>query len=343
MSNTTQSSRTTQTEDAYIERAENLLNLFSKENNKASLSDNDYVELAEWLIQRKPNISRATWRYYKSSIIYYLESQIKHSEASNMLKKAGNEGCKDKDVIPLAFKQTSARKKKSITEREETMIIDHLKRLGNKSFWALPTLAFFKATILTGLRPDEWTSVQYIEDEKHAPETMKNTLPILKVKNAKSTNGRSHGEYRHLGLGDLGERELTYIKIQIQYTNIALNKRWMTPTGQAETFAEYYKSIQSCIYRTTRTLFPIAKKRPTIYSCRHQFIADLKHAKYTLEAIAALVGHATDETASEHYGKRRFGRKRSGLPTPNPEEVLKIKQLYQGRIAHDEQPNLRPE
>ena len=78
-------------------------------------------------------------------------------------------------------------------------------------------------------------------------------------------------------------------------------------------------------------LFP-KKTKITLYSCRHQCIADLKHNGYQLSEIAAIVGHGNDATATEHYGKKRYGRKRGGLPQPNPNDVAKIKQVLAVKV-----------
>lgn len=53
--------------------------------------------------------------------------------------------------------------------------------------WAL---ALIKAGIAFGLRPVEWVQAQFITDNQERL--------ILKVRNAKHDNQRSHGEYRHL-------------------------------------------------------------------------------------------------------------------------------------------------
>jgi hypothetical protein len=51
------------------------------------------------------------------------------------------------------------------------------------------------------------------------------------------------------------------------------------------------------------------REKITLYSARHQFIADAKASGLTLYEIAALVGHASIRTASEHYGKKKVGRR----------------------------------
>lgn len=315
------------TKAAYLDRAKALLDRFKKEKPGDNGSPKEFVD---WVVLLKPEISRSTWRQYKASVVWYLELK-KEIELADDLKAIGNDGCKDVKQVPIEKRNTSSRKKKSVTEREEELIVQHLTETSKESFWAKPTLAFFKAIMATGLRPEEWQHSGLLTEssEQHNFES----YPVLKVRNAKQTNGRSHGEFRHLHLDELEETDLLYIRIALQYANPRSPQGWITPNGKAESWHEYYKYLRAHLYRVTSKLFPTAGRRVTIYSCRHQFIANLKKAKYGKDEVAALVGHGTDETATVHYGRAKFGRTRKGLPKPNLEEVGKIKQVYQGRPA----------
>lgn len=58
----------------------------------------------------------------------------------------------------------------------------------------------------------------------------------------------------------------------------------------------------------------------TLYTARHQFSANAKSSDgLTRTEIAALMGHASIYTAGEHYGKRRSGRGRLGVPRSEAE------------------------
>jgi len=314
-----------ETKAAYLDRAKSLLERYEKSVATNSYQQRDFVK---WVVDLKPEISRSTWRQYKASIVWYLELK-KEVDLTNYLKEVSNDGCKDYKNLSIANRKTSAKKKKSITEREEECITNYLQDSTNESFWSKPTLAFFKAILATGLRPDEWqSSVLITESSEHS--TLLD-LPVLKVKNSKATNGRSHGEFRFLHLGDIDDSDLLYVRIALQYANPHSQKGWMTQEGKAESWYEYYKYIRSRLYRVTSKLFPVAVRRVTIYSCRHQFIANLKKAKYSREEIAAMVGHGTDETATTHYGRTKYGRTRKGLPKPNMEDVSRVRLVFQGR------------
>lgn len=290
----------------------------------------DSTKVIEWLTQMKPQIDSSTWRYYKASLACYFD-KTNQRDAATILREIQSDGCKSKLNKKNKDKKTSSNKKKSVTEREEALITEHLELTGEESFWSRPVLAFFKAALATGLRPIEWQSSQLIDAG--------DGTQILKVKNAKATNDRSHGEYRHLHLSDISAEDMLYIRINLQYTSPVHG--WKSPNEKLSSFNEYYKYIRAHMYRTTKKLFPCAAKRVSIYSCRHQLIANLKKAAYTLAEIAAIVGHGTDETASVHYGRAKYGRSRKGLPKPDPQEVLRVRAVYEGRPQPKNAPGIK--
>ena len=324
-------SKSDETKVAYLDRAKSLLDRFQKTAGDTS----DINSFVEWAIALKPEISASTWRQYKASLVWFLQHR-NQIELSEKLFAEGNNGCKDIKKDPITDRRTSARKKKSITENEEDSIANHLQRTAKESYWARPTLAFFKATLITGLRPEEWQSAFLITDP--IDEYSSEDLPLLKVKNAKATNGRAHGEYRHLHLSEMSDKDLLFIRLALQYANPRTPNGWLSPEGKEKTWHDYYKRIRGHLYRTVKKLFPSATRKVAIYSCRHQFIANLKKAKFKREEIAALVGHATDDTASVHYGRAKFGRSRGGLPKPNMGEVAKVRLIFQGRPTQTQGP-----
>ena len=73
-------------------------------------------------------------------------------------------------------------------------------------------------------------------------------------------------------------------------------------------------SLQSKLYRICNEFYKnkklglveeieVNKANATIYSTRHQAVANRKKAKWKLDEIAAWFGHASIETASRHYGR----------------------------------------
>jgi hypothetical protein len=63
------------------------------------------------------------------------------------------------------------------------------------------------------------------------------------------------------------------------------------------------------------------KQTIALYSARHQFVADAKYSGLSKEAIAALMGHGSIETAGLHYGRGTAGR--SGFHVTADEQDIK--------------------
>lgn len=321
---TEESTRTADTCSAYLKRTQQLFNRYEKDT-KTLHKDASLIGFIDWIVDQKSSVLSSTWKQYKASVVYFLETRGENELASKLLE-VNSIGCLtsiNKKNNPL---RTSAKKKKFITENEENKIVAYLQN-DELSFWAKPTLAFFKAILATGLRPSEFQAAELIEDEDCTHSTTLN-YPILKIKNAKSTNGRSHGEYRHLGLENLPKKDLIYLKIALNYANADSETGHISPAGKEENWSKYYKKLRGNLSRVINNTFNLNKKRITFYSCRHQFIADLKASGYSLTQIAALTGHATDETASAHYGRRKYGAKKPFLPLPAASEVAKVVEIY---------------
>lgn len=321
--------KTTQTKAAYSKRAVSIISRFGKLHN---LGEDDLInpdDFINWLIEQRAKLKSASWRQYKAALVYYLE-EAEQEELAQAILELENKPTEKK---ASKLRRTSSNKKKSVSEFDESRITDSLlEQIKNGSFWAKPTLAFFKAILATGLRPFELSTCKLVLAPKDIDAPEFPHYPVLVVKNAKHTNNRAHGEFRHLYLHDLLEESINYLRLAIQYANPSTNEGWTTPSGnKANDWEHYYQNIRQCLYRTVRlSTNTTTRKGPfvTIYSARHQFIANLKLAGYKLEEIAALVGHATDDTATFHYGRKTSGRSGSGLPQPDTEEVAKIRQVY---------------
>lgn len=311
--------RSPETEKQYTKKAISLIKRFNKENNP-NRNPNDELFL-NWLESIKKVYKPAAWRFYRASLAFYAEKKGK-LELSAKIKKIEqislsiNEEPNDEKFHKS---KTSSDKSKNISQKEQEQLQEYLISKLQKSFWAPRTLIYFRAGLITGLRPIEWEHaelINYFDIEK------RKSVPTLKVKNAKNTNQRAHGEFRHLFLDLLSEKDLQIIKTQV--INI---KHLRGPNGK-KTFEQYRKAISQCIYNARKDLWPKRKKNISIYTTRHQFAANLKAAGYSREEVAALMGHATDLTATKHYGKKRSGRKAGGLARANPEEVKRIRNTY---------------
>lgn len=300
------STRAEQTKIDYLKKSQQLLNRAKKEMNIPLSEELDVRQFVVWLAELKPTITTRTWRFYKSSVVYYLENYEDEKaaiEAMEYLKKIKSEGALTKT------ERTSSLKLKKITYDDWFKLDTYLKAHNNK--WNEALRAWLRASVITGLRPIEW---------KNAIFTLFEGEPALKILNAKATNGRGNGEFRTLILKDVANEDLKIIKNHLN------NTRKFTGMDEYEYF---YRACAIALYKACRKCWPKRKRHITLYSTRHQFSANAKSSGFSRLEIAAMMGHAVDITASIHYGKKIAGNE-SITVSPVIQEVATVRNIESG-------------
>lgn len=250
----------------------------------------------------------ATVRQYRSSLKFFTEREFNNQKVDINYRKRifeilDNIKSGDKKELPH---KTSSAKQKHLKEDKLLLIIEQLKK--SKSKWSRMTIVWLRSAVLTGLRPCEWRKTIYDEEKD-----------CLNVSNAKVTNQRSHGEFRTIYLTHLETKNKQNIITHISITKYHIDN------GIIE---KYYRGCSALLRKISNELFPKAKRHITLYSARHQYSANLKASGLKSNEIAALMGHATDETAMETYGKKQYGSKGLQPEKIEQEEVNKVKVKY---------------
>ena len=197
-------------------------------------------------------------------------------ECVNALKKITFNGCKKKSK-----KNTSSKKNKYLGPEDFEKIASNMS--DNSKYGAL-ALLWLEATVITGLRPVEWRDA-YIEND------------VLIVKNAKNTNNRSYDDWRHLTLYDLGQSDKEKV-----YSFVKKLSNFMMENE----FDKIYKSVRDRLYITSKKIWG-ENAAPSLYSARHQFVANCKKAEMSYAEIAVAMGHKSDGTSKKKYAKARRG------------------------------------
>ncbi|MGZ8222923.1 MAG: hypothetical protein ACXW1Z_19460 [Methylobacter sp.] len=284
-------------------------------------------EVVIWLVKMQPFLSRSTWRQYRSAMIFYFEEYALDNASTStdlqsaleLLRRTDSSQC-NKQAL-----HTSAKKKKKISEVE----IEKLARyyLDNRSIrHGKATLAWLLSGVWTGLRPREWESAELVINSSGGSELQ---VSELRVMNAKTTNGRSHGETRTLCLSNMSVVELETIRLHLANVASALGKNEMNSL-ESKGFKKFYRNCRDCLYQANRKLWPQRAKFISLYSARHQFSADAKKNGLSRTAIAALMGHASEETAGVHYGRGVSGR--GGLKvSAHKTDIARVQKLNANR------------
>lgn len=315
--------RTARTEKRYLERFGQLWRRACKEC-KRSISYVDFVRrFLVWSRDLRPN----SIRQYRAALEFGLNRLLQQNpdrradlakalrllDSSRRQDPAAPKVGEPKAAMPM---RTSASKAKAISDRDFDRILADASF--DRSKYADDLVASMNANIVPGLRPIEWHGTRI----NVAGDTL-----IMIVPNAKNTNDRAHGERRRLIFQAIDPVSREHV--------IAWAKRVNGMTLEA--YEALLTGLEERMRVITKRLFPRRRRRPTPYSVRHAVSARLKrfyigNAKTRDERdlgaaiVAALMGHAADDTASHHYGNASGKGGRSyPIPKANPLEVARIR------------------
>ena len=312
--------RTEKTEDAYRKRAAQVAKAAAKKAGRPVSP----TELARGLIARRTELAPSSFRQNRAAITFMMNETAKGQPTLDPQTRAVIALLKDVEPVDRpddGVPRTSAQKLKRLD--------DDLDRI---SHFALATTSPNASTLvdcltvgsLTGARLVEWPTAKF------GPSNHPDYAWQLTLTNGKQGNGRAHGETRVLRWEWLPE-EL-----------VSQTKAWIFAAREAAANGSYgtlISTLESLMRRVTKLLFPRRKRRPTLSSARHAATARWK-MNYVVSArseedrelglaiVAALLGHATDETATRHYARAGEADGRFPTPTPEPAEVARIRKRY---------------
>jgi hypothetical protein len=255
------------------------------------------LRLIEWMALLRPKWSPATWRVYRAAMTNVIRGEFPNlvEEAILILNNAS---------VTLPAKRTKSYRIKKLLPEHLTLLTNHAKskRSSNLSL----AILMLRGAELVGLRPHEWFGSERKGD-------------CVVVNNSKHTNGRAFGPTRHIKLAATSDEE----NVLIDYVIECANKH-----ETDELWRKRVKSIRMALGRATAE---VGIRGLHLYSARHQFSANAKFAGLSHVEIAALMGHASQETASTHYGRRSAGRIGGLKVRPAPTDVATVADLNVGR------------
>ena len=245
------------------------------------------MAFAEWMLAQKRRWKRSTWRMTRLAVQEYLQEAgapieaIQHfddghnpsSKAAGQFAAVRVKGFPDSDLEKLVTLLTSPLQGATPSPAPAKTI-----RSGG---YDVMLAAFLQANVLIGLRPSEWDTAHWV--------TL-NEERVLQVENRKTTNGRSNGTARLLC---------------IHPDKVDLIQAALTERDRLLAMGAAWPEIQNgmaCRIKEIRHL--VTKKTYTLYSTRHRFVSAAKQSGYSKEEIANMLGHASENTATMHYGRK---------------------------------------
>lgn len=275
------------------------------------------MQLVVWLVKtmRGGSWAASTWRQYKASIIHTL-SVFEHEENPEAIEY----------LRPISYspekkvsrKRTSSTKSKHIKVKNMERVLEKI--VSMKSETAQLTAMWVTCTYHSGLRPCEWETAQLVQRE--------NGLSV-KVRNAKNTNGRAHGDFRHVYIGYLPEETLETFR-----TFMATLAHHLETTA----FSVLYGRVRKLISEQSKKVLTKRHSPVALYTFRHQFIANAKRIA-TPREVGALSGHAVDDTCTTHYGRAEFGHDIGTELHADPAEVDRVRVTGKAYNPHSHMEN----
>lgn len=310
--------RSPETERAYLARA---LWFESHAATHLGISEPSPLEVAAYAMERRAEWSKSTWRQTKAALLFRygaMGTRIS-AEAADMLRGGTQTECVN------GSQQTSGRRAKSVTPEALREVLGLIR--GSRSRYAALLETWLILGTEIGLRPHEWCQAEVVrvrpvdvgddflaDDPAADPDA---AVPYLRIENGKATNGRSHGQYRHLNLAKLSPQLIE---------TVAEFSSTMTDIHAAGHYTACYSACQRLLARINASLHGDSpRKWVQLYSSRHKFSSEAKK-HFDTDAVAALMGHATNKTATEHYGRRVSSTGSIG-PRPIAAEVARVRQV----------------
>lgn len=265
-------------------------------------------------------ISKATFRVQKAALLWYFREASENAETRL-----------DREYLQAAIHRlesisqtnyakrgshTSALKQKKFPDDDFRAVMDALEGSTRQNHNCLRT--FLLANRLVGLRPSEWKTASVHRASPGSDEM------VLTVHNAKNTNSRGNGKTRTLLLKDLGNDDLDALHEMVQLVEAVDSGLMVDGRGRTSTFKPWIRCLASSLAEITATVFPRRTLRPTMYSLRHQVMADAKWSGESQAEVAALAGHATEDTAGRHYARGVSGARQQRVKA-SPSNVATVR------------------
>lgn len=280
----------------------------------------DPAELVAGFISSGRGLAQRTFRLYKASLLQHLGDQQVAPSVLFKLKNASSKGC------PKTSNKTSGRKAKTIPPDDQTLLLLMLRTRSSKT--AAIAADYFQAGLIAGPRPIEWIGAKLSVVGKQLLDTPSTSTHTLTFLNAK----RDEFEIR-------GNGTTRTVYLTLTATDAAVITRVIADADyNAMDWARHYGQLRGVLRYAAKKLWPKRKKLPGFYTTRHQSQADAKASGKRPNEIAAMYGHASDNTATQHYARASQGDKNMYKISPTALSLANVRnQKTTARLAAREQ------
>jgi integrase len=307
--------------EKYRERYVALSNRAAQDAAAPSGRDISIEGVAGWLYGRRDLLRASTWRQYRCALNYHCEYVLKMDDAA-----------KAKLLEPLSVwpDEELLRKRRALPPATSSHVlhrVDHeeweklLKAIDdNNSKYNEPLKAYLRAGIVSGLRPHEWCAQRLVF-------IIDGEIAILIVNNCKYSDVRAHGPFRRLVYNTTNAADsIAAIKNWLEIVGDVLKGR--VGKSRSKRWDAYCRALGNHMRLVCDKTWPRRKRHPAPYSVRHCFAALLKSKGVSKVEIAAMMGHAVDNTAADDYADPPRGGKSlppANLPSAHSRDVANVR------------------
>ncbi|GAB1386946.1 hypothetical protein MASR1M59_20940 [Melaminivora sp.] len=279
-------------------------------------------------------ITQATARLEKSAALFWIAEQAQGIMDSGSLDLWRYEAAYSDilavkvNELPKSSKNTSSEKAKAFSDEAVKLLIEAANV--SRSEHLFNALLFTRVNLYVGLRPVEWLDASFVNylhsnplgDPIHLCDGSIKSSPALVVRNAKHSAIRGNGEMRTILLDKLDQSKIKHVQEWLKFINKIKSPELMR-LSEGEIRKKVYDSMQRAI-RNVLNEADWQGEKPTIYSTRHQAVANARADGLTQKEIAALFGHSSTNTARRHYGKKNAGYSGRSM-RPAPESIWAVR------------------
>lgn len=300
--------RTPATEVQYRRVSKMLLDRYQAEVGEVEAIE--WADVAAWASQLPREYQPRTWRLYRAALAAAAEADGEPDVAEQFrgIKADSRRNVREPRGAALKLKGGANEMLLTLlrTIGSSAQEGSHLSRAG---FW-------LRATMVAGLRPTEWLDATLTEDGDGVR---------LLVANAKATNDRANGVYRTIWLNRAPPREIAIVRAHIQNVASWLEANQRPDESTAAAFGRHQAVIAATVRRAARGVWPRKASVPCLYTARHQFSANAKAYGHGFSGVAALMGHASNQTAYSHYARVTSGVAADCFADPDPREEASVR------------------
>ncbi|MEY2341461.1 hypothetical protein AB4090_05040 [Acidithiobacillus sp. IBUN Pt1247-S3] len=244
------------------------------------------MDLLHWFIEQTPGWRKNTFKASRYGLLYLLQKQGAPRELLDGIRQTPYRA-EYRTPAPRGTRKDPGRVKRFPPEDLQRYLDFLQNRPSHRGMFDEILWRFLQWNPQVGLRPSEPGDAQIARLDPQGPE-------VLVIRNRKVNEQRGNGTHRVLE-----------IPPQVLEQGRALLEERDRLLASGLTWKEIQNGM---MMRMNQVRHELGGRTYTLYSTRHQFVANAKASHWPPGMLADAMGHRSTNTAQSHYGRRTAGR-----------------------------------